>query len=273
MPRGLRAIAHTWFGFVLVGTIVGAIAAFGLTTISPPPYLARVTLLVAPVPRETGITNDDLQVVRELTPTFAELTTTTPVLQRVLLTTNIASDPESLARSITTHVPAGTSLLDISVSNPDPVAAAALANALAAELGDYASPGPGDPATGLQVEMTVVDPATPPVSRDGPGLLIRTALGAAIAMFLTIALAFLVENIWPLGRDRSEATADNRPTSGSPTVPRPADTVAAGIGQPAGRSASTIGTDPLRSGSIASGARIASRGVINDLEIERNRRE
>ena len=273
MPRGLRAIAHTWFGFVLAGTIVGAVAAFALTTISPPPYTARVTVLVAPVPRETGITNDDLQVVRELTPTFAELTTTTPVLQRVLLTTHIASDTESLARSITTHVPAGTSLLDISVSDADPAAASALANALAAELGDYASPGPGDPVTGLQVEMTVVDPATPPISRDGPGLLIRTALGAAIAMFLTIALAFLVENIWPLGREPSEAAADPAAMPASPAVSRTPDTLAAGVSQPGGRNASTIGTDPLRSSSIASGAKIASRGVINELEIERNRRE
>jgi succinoglycan biosynthesis transport protein ExoP len=273
MPRGLRAIAHTWFGFVLVGSIVGAVAAFGLTTISPPPYTARVTLLVAPVPRETGITNDDIQVVRELTPTFAELATTTPVLERVLLTTHIVSDTETLARSITTHVPASTSLLDISVSNADPVAAAALANALASQLRDYASPGPSDPVTGLHVDMTVVDPATPPISRDGPGLLIRTVLGAAVAMFLTIALAFLVENIWPLGRDPSEAAATEGPISGSPAVSQAPDSFSPGIGQPMGRNAKTIGTDPLRSRSTATGARIASRGVINELEIERNRRE
>ena len=272
MPRGLRSIARTWFGFVVVATVIGAIVAFGLTIISPPSYTAKVTLLVAPVPRETGITNDDLQVVRELTPTFAELTTTTPVLSRVLLATKIAGDPESLARSVTTHVPAGTSLLDISVSHADPVAAAALANALASELGDYAAPAPGDPATGLQVDMTVVDPATPPISRDGPGLLVRTALGAAIAAFLAIAIAFLVENIWPLGREPSGTGAEEAQIAAPAIVVAPeALPTSTVLDQPTGRTATTIGKDPQRKKS-ASGARIASRGVINDLEIERNRR-
>ena len=272
MPRGLRSIAHTWFGFVLAGTVIGAIAAFGLTVISPAPYTAGVTLLVTPVPRETGVTNDDLQVVRELTPTFAELATTTPVLQRVLITTKIAIDSESLARSVTTRVPAGTSLLDINVTHPDPAAAAALANALASELGDYASPGPGDPATTLQVEIIVVDPATPPVSRDGPGLLVRTALGGAIAMFLTIVIAFLVENIWPLGRDRSSAAGSEGRIAGFPVISPSQEALStSGTLEESPARASTIGNDPLRSSSAASGARIASRGVINDLEIERNR--
>ena len=273
--RRLRSTARTWFWFILGGTLLGAVIAFGLGTAAPPGYAASVTLLVSPIPKTTGITNGDLQVAQGLTPTFAELATTRPILDRVIRRTGADVEIDALARAVTTRVPVGTSLLTISVLDQDAQRAASLANAIGSELRSYAQPTGLDPTQGLQVELTVVDPATPPTERDGPGLPVRIILGAAIALFLTSTIAFLVENVWPQTRMTVAAPA---PVMAPPPPPayqarpaaeRPWQPVANDV---PGAEQSTIGQDPLRSTSAAPAGRIASRGIVNDLEVEKTRR-
>jgi capsular polysaccharide biosynthesis protein len=265
-PQRLRATLRTWFGLIIVGTILGAIVGFGVAFLTPPTYSASVTMWVTPAPREGGITGADIDVVQALMPTLAELATKTPILEEVISSTGVEITEEDLADSVTTHVPVGTSLLTITVSNPSPDAAALLANALARELTAFLPV--GDVSTSLQVDLTVVDPARPPTEPDGPGILIRTALGAAIGLFMTLSFVFLIENIWPQGRGES------RPASGSTGQPSPASSSrgASGPSWPSDPTrSSTIGTDPLDSRASASQAKIASRGLVNELEIERSR--
>lgn len=276
--RRLRSTARTWFWFILGGTLLGAIIALGLGIAAPPGYAAGVTLLVSPIPKDTGITNGDLQVAQGLTPTFAELATTSPILERVIRLTKVKVDVQDLAGAVTTRVPVGTSLLTISVLNEDAQQAAALANAIGAELRAYAQPAGPDSNNGLQVQLTVVDPATPPTERNGPGLPVRIVLGAAIALFLTSTIAFLVENVWPQGRDMAAPPAQATPASPPPDRTRAqaqarsdprSNSVRGGVLE---GDQTTIGVDPLQSGSAAPGARIASRGIVNDLELEKTRR-
>ena len=60
----------------------------------------------------------------------------------------------------------------------------------------------GNPdAASLLVALTVVDPATSPKIRNGPGLAITTILGAAIGVFLEFAVLYLVDY---LRRSRSD---------------------------------------------------------------------
>lgn len=265
-PQRLRATLRTWLGLIVIGTTLGAIVGFGVAYLTPPTYSASVTMWVTPAPREGGITGADIDVVQALMPTLAELATKTPILEEVIDSTGVKITEEDLADSVSTHVPAGTSLLTITVSNPSPDAAALLANALARELKAFLPV--GDVSTSLQVDMTVVDPARPPTEPDGPGILIRTALGAAIGLFMTLSFVFLIENIWPQGR------GEPRPSSGSGTQAS-ASAPARGAGGPTWPSdparSSTIGTDPLDSRSSASQAKVASRGLVNELEIERAR--
>ena len=273
--RRLRSTARTWFWFILGGTLLGAVIAFGLGTVAPPGYAASVTLLVSPIPKDTGITNGDLQVAQGLTPTFAELATTRPILDRVIRRTGAEIEIDALARAVTTRVPVGTSLLTISVLDQDAQRAASLANAIGSELRSYAQPTGLDPTQGLQVELTVVDPATPPTERDGPGLPVRIILGAAIALFLTSTIAFLVENVWPQTR---ATVAPPAPVVAAPTPPAyPARPAAERPWKPvandaSGTEQSTIGQDPLRSTTAVPAGRMASRGIVNDLEVEKTRR-
>lgn len=267
----LRSTARTWIWFILGGTLLGLGVAFGLGLLTPPMHTARVTLLVSPTPRDTGYTSDDIAAAQAIAPTFAELATTKPVLERVIASTDIPVDVANLAEAVTTHVPVGTSLLEISVTDRDASNASRLANALASELRAYSAPSGTDANPGLQEVLTVVDPATPPTVADGPSLPVKVALGGAIGLFLTLSIAFLIENIRPEGRAiprrptfpvAESESASLRPNSVGPTdnpdSARP-------------RTRTTTSDDPFDSGA-APKARIASRGVINDLEMEKIRR-
>ena len=189
-----RSSWQGWFWFVLVGSILGTAIAAAVAVLAPAGYTARVTVLVAPAKSAEPITNDALDLAQAYIPTLAEFTTIRPLLDRVIRSTGAEIDVDTLTRDVTTRSPVGTSLLSISVSNRDAAQAAALANAIANELRAYASP-TGSQSGGANVELTVVDPAQPPTVRDGPGLPVRIALGGAIALFLTISIAFLVENV------------------------------------------------------------------------------
>jgi hypothetical protein len=122
---------------------------------------------------------------------------------------------------VTTHVPVGTSLIDIAVSHRDPETAAALANSVADQLRKYeAESSTQIPA--LKVSLSVVDPAVPPRTPEGLGLPLRTALGGAFGLLLSISLAFLIENlgrgIQGVGRGMTGGRAPIQPTydAGSP---------------------------------------------------------
>jgi capsular polysaccharide biosynthesis protein len=190
----LFAIVRAWLRLIIVGALAGAAVSLAVALITPATYVGRVTLIVTPLSTTTGITFSDIELTQALAPTFAELATTTPVLQRVIADTKVDLDTVALAKTIETHVAAGTSLIDISVTQHDPDTAAALANAIAAELEKDQTQGTNQ-ISALRVSLTVVDPAVPPRVPEGLGIAVQTALAGAVGILLAVSLAFFVENL------------------------------------------------------------------------------
>lgn len=211
------SIVRIWFRFLVAGTLIGAILSLGFSFLARPSYASHVTLLVTPLPSASGINFSDVEVTQALAPTFADLATTTPVLQRVIAATGVPTDPDRLALAVTTHVPAGTSLLEVTVLNADANVAAWLANAIASELEDYPTNGLHDQPSALKVALLVVDPATVPTSPQGPGTPLRIGLGAAIALFLSAGFALVVEIL----RAERQAAPRNRLAPEVPDAPQP----------------------------------------------------
>jgi len=213
-PNTLSVVtaARAWFRYLVLGAIVGAVVAAGAYVAMPPDYSARASLLVRPSDVSKGLDFNTLQAAQALLPTLAELATTTPVLTRVIQNTNPNLDPIKLALAVTTRVPTGTSLIEISVSDKDASMAAALANAFASELVNYEARSGLDQADALQVSLTIVDPATPPKIRNGPGIVITTVLGAAIGVFLEFGVLYFVDF---LRRSRNDKPGAPQPTFGA----------------------------------------------------------
>jgi capsular polysaccharide biosynthesis protein len=216
------ATTRTWFWFIVFATVVGGAVSFVASTLVPPTYSSQSTILVSPLPRVIQISIGDIDITRAAAATFSELATTRPVLERAIARTDVDTDVVALQKAVSTRVPVGTSLLEITVTAASPADAAELANAIAAELVAYPTPNTTDGASGWQVVVDVVDPAVPPLGSEGLGRVLSTILGAAIAMLIAIGLAFLVENLragntgfdddTPAGEASSRMTRANPPS-------------------------------------------------------------
>jgi capsular polysaccharide biosynthesis protein len=216
-PFAFFSTIRTWLVYLVAATVLGAAIGFGVAMVTPATYASQVTLLITPVASQDQITFSDIEVAQALAPTFSELATTTPVLQRVIASTGTAVTTDKLAREIETRVPAGTSLIDVTVNDANPTTAAAFANAIAAELVAYPTSGLTSQPAGLRVALTVVDPALPPAQPSGPGILLRTIFGAFVSLFLTLSFVFGIEN---LRSDRRGRSVEGRggPESASPKM-------------------------------------------------------
>jgi capsular polysaccharide biosynthesis protein len=189
------ATTRTWLWFIVLATIVGATVAIVASQLVAPTYAGRATILVSPMPRENQITNGDLEVTRVAAATLGELATTGPVLESAIRSSGIDTNVTSLAKVVSTRVPTGTSLLEVTVLWATKDGSADLANAIAGELIDYANPNGTSGGSSWQVDALVVDPAVPPPTAEGLGPLTTTLLAALIALVIACSLAFLVENM------------------------------------------------------------------------------
>jgi succinoglycan biosynthesis transport protein ExoP len=204
---GMLGLFRAWFVFVLIGAVVGAVISFAAAAMTPPTYAAQATLLVTPASSTVAMTFSDIELDQAVAPTFAELATTVPVLDRVIAKTDQSLTAGKLAPAVATRVPVGTSLIEITVTQKDPELAATLANAIAAELVAYPTSGLQSQGALLSVALTVVEPASVPTTSEGPGLFVRMVLGGLIGLFIAVALAVFVENL----RARSGASAPPQP--------------------------------------------------------------
>lgn len=192
LPPGILAIPRAWLSLLALGALLGALVSLTVANFTPATYLGQVTLLMTPRMSTSEVALTDIEVTQALAPTFAELSTTAPLLQRVIDSTKVDMDVAELERNVTTDAPAGTGLINIDVSDRDPAMAAALANAIAAQLVDPDGV-PEQQASALSVTLTVVDPARPRSAPDGLGLLPTTGLGAVIGLLAAIIMASVIE--------------------------------------------------------------------------------
>lgn len=187
------SVIRSWLWFIVPAAILGASIAVGVTSTITPRYSSHVGLVIAPPLTRSELGLTDVLLGEELTPTFARLAVSRPVLAAAIAAANVPTSADELAPNVSTRVPEESNLLDLTVAYRDPDGAAALANAIAAQLVEYFPP--GQTRSDALVLVTVVDPATPPRSADGPRPVEAAVLGAVVGLGLALAVAFLVTNL------------------------------------------------------------------------------
>ncbi len=193
LSRSYPSIRLRWLALAAASAVLLAAVAYVVTGMLPPQYASRVTLLVGPSLSSDSVTLNDVLVGQALAPTYAQLAVTRPILERASQRSGITATPDDLANAISTLAPANSSLVEVTVTYGDPDHAAALANAIATELVNYAasttappvtaSPSPGaSPAAKPtpSITLTVIDPAVPATKPERSRTLINTALGGGI---------------------------------------------------------------------------------------------
>lgn len=204
MSRLLAVLRKYWWMIVAAG-LLGSIVAYGVSSLQTPVYKSSASMYFA---LDQGTTAADLNQGSAYTQgqmlSFAQLATSSRVLQPVADDVGLDLTPRALARSIEVSIPLNTSVLRITATSTDPERAALLANAVAEELtvavSEVAPKGPeGAPA----ITASTIDGAVPPQFQASPDKLRDTVLGGIAGGFLGIAAALVLAMLDT--RVRSEA--------------------------------------------------------------------
>jgi non-specific protein-tyrosine kinase len=128
------AIVRSWFPLLVASTILPAILAFAVSGVLPKTYEAKETLIVGQSLSAVNTAYDQLLASQQLATTYATVATTRPVLVSVITQLNLNVAPEDLLKRVSADAAAASTLLTITVQDPDANRAAAIANAMGTQL-------------------------------------------------------------------------------------------------------------------------------------------
>jgi polysaccharide biosynthesis transport protein len=190
---GVPSAVRRWWALVVLLTGVGGLLGYAYSSGIAPVYEADVTLLVQPPGGRAGGEG----AAGLLVPTYAELVRSGPVLEAAIARLRLPVSPAQLAPDVRGESDSETRLLTIRARHRDPALAAALADALAAELRRFVRsqeatgrPVRGTIAPGVRLEILERGP-NPARVRPKSGLTME--FGALAGLFGALALAVLVE--------------------------------------------------------------------------------
>lgn len=183
----LRAFGRFWWLLVL-GSLLMAMLAYGVSLYQTPLYRAQVTLQVNPVQTSNVLDYNALLYAERLTQTFQRLVTVRPVLEPVIQELSLPYTAEQLADNVTVQAESDSQLLMIQVSDPDPDWASTTANALATSFAAFVTDQEGVTAGSADVpnaQIIIRESSIRPTAPYTP----RTTLNVAIGMFTGAVLA------------------------------------------------------------------------------------
>ena len=193
----IRILRKSWVLIVLFTLVgVGAAAAYSLTL--TPKYAATAKVFVS---TQGAGTTSELQQGSSFTiqrvKTYSSLVTTPIVLLPVIGTLELGITSDQLAGRVSASAPADTSIIDITVSDTDPVRAADTANAisqsLTAVVEDIESSDAVDAVS--PVKLTRAQEATVSATPVSPNVPLNLVLGTLIGLALGVGLAVLRETL------------------------------------------------------------------------------
>ena len=133
--RHQLAFLRSALPLIAIGTLVGALAAFLLSSVLPPTYQADSTLLVGQS-SNPGTTADynQLLISQRLSQTYAQLVTLPDIASKVIDKLNLSTTPEELLKRVHADAALDSTLLTVTADAGTADDAAKIANAFVAEL-------------------------------------------------------------------------------------------------------------------------------------------
>jgi len=255
---GFLATARRWWAVVALATCAGALLAYLYSSSVPPTYEAEALLLVTAPGTQLGA----LQAGPQLSPTYAELVRSTPVLQRALRALDGRLTLEELRENVRGEWDQDTRLVTVRARSSDPAVAVQAANGLARALDREASTQPPAPESGestLRTELTIVEPAAA-ADRVRPQSLLLMEFGALAGFFFAVAVAVLVDSRRGTVRNEEDLT---ELTAGAVLGSVKGGPLSRPVGRPLGEGVAREGADSYR--------RLAERVVAaGDEEVPRS---
>lgn len=230
-----RVVLSHWV-LIVAGTVLGALAGFGVAQILPPVYSATAIELVKGIPGKGVAANyDAAQYSVGRAKAYPSFLYNATVLEGVHADVGGSESVADLKKDLTATNPAETPLVQITAVADSPQLARDKANSAARHLAILVT----------QVETTggtspiTMEPAVPagaPIQPDSPRPLLFTALGAVAGLALALAIA-LVHAYVRSARSRKQGPRWAQESEGMPAVsarPAVSEPTTAGLSAPSG---------------------------------------
>ena len=188
----VEILRRRWMSVVilaLAGLALGSVISLAMT----PVYTATTRLFFAVAGSEsvTDLAQGSTFAEKQMS-SYAEVATSPIALEPVIRKLDLSTDATTLAKSISASIPPETVILVISVTDPDPKRAAAIANAVGSEVAEVAAELSPERADGSQaVQATTLAPALVPTEPSSPQVLRNLALGLVLGILLGLGVALL----------------------------------------------------------------------------------
>lgn len=174
-------MGHLWQ--IVLAVILGGLAAFAVTYyFITPQYQASAKIYIVSASNDSVVNLTDLQVGSQLTSDYQDLLRSWPLLEDVIHNLDLNMNHGTLADKITITNAANTRILKITVTDPDPKLAAAIANELVAQACTYL------PRIMETNPPNIVENAIVPTQKSSPSYSRNTVLGALLAAGLYCAV-------------------------------------------------------------------------------------
>ncbi|MBO0925899.1 capsular biosynthesis protein [Cellulomonas sp. zg-ZUI199] len=234
------ALARHWVVIVLTA-LAGGVVGYLYAASQPAQYRSTASVMLAAQQGESPV--DLLQgatYVQNLMASYTVLASSPLVLEHAIEDLGLATTPSDLARQVRVDSPLDTSVIEISVAQPSPQEARAVADAVAASLADavpQVSPRGAQEASAVRV--TVIAPATAAQAPVAPNTRFLVASGLLLGALLGCAYAVLrrVLDTRPASAEEAARAADAPVLAELPATPPGVGPAAEMTADPAGAQA------------------------------------
>ena len=127
-------VMRSWFWLFVASVLLAGGAAFLVSSSLPKVYESTATLIVGQSIQSANPDLNELLASQRLSQTYADLATTTPLLEQVIAKNQLTVTPEEFRDLIVADAPRDSTLVNITVKDGDAEQAAVLANSLAQEM-------------------------------------------------------------------------------------------------------------------------------------------
>jgi succinoglycan biosynthesis transport protein ExoP len=118
-----------WWRLIAVAALLAGVTSFVAASMQPPVYRTAATLMVGRAIDNPNPTGDEFYLSQQLAGSYADLAQRSPVREAAMAALQLGALPEYIARALP-----NSQLVEISVTDTDPVRAQAVANELANQL-------------------------------------------------------------------------------------------------------------------------------------------
>lgn len=206
----VRVLRKRWLSIVVL-TALALAGAAAATLAATQQYQAQTRLFVSA--QSTGTSNSDLQqgntFIQQRVQSYANIVGTEKVLGPVIEQLGLDTTVPQLAQRVTAEAPLDTVIINVTVTDPSPQEAAAVADAVGASLiaAVQEVEQPNDGTAVNPVRLTTLQPALVPTAPSSPNVPLNLALGLLVGLAVGVGLAVLRETLDTTVRGEHDLTA------------------------------------------------------------------